>query len=360
MNTNNPIPITVLSGFLGSGKTTLLNKIINTNKGRKFALIINEFGEVGIDGKIIENYNEEIVEISDGCVCCVVQSDLLATINKVLERGNIDYILLEASGLAEPEPLLNTLVMMNSPKVKFDSMVTVVDIDNYENFCGEYKVVADQVKLADIVVINKVTDSNESKVADLTSKVKEINPYCSVIINTPDTPINIFVETGEWNLDRLTNLSTTSDHTEKHEHSHDNTHKDEDHNHSNEHSHLETEKNHSHSHEHNHEHHSGHHHHDHDDVDEVVFTTDKAINPNKMDAWLYNNFPANAIRSKGILRLKTPKGIENFVFQMVGANKSLVPMSEMTSTIPAQSVMVFIGKNLDKKLILESLESVGE
>ncbi len=350
------IPITVLTGFLGSGKTTLINKIINSDLTKKtkqkFALIINEFGEVGVDGKLIENYNEEITEISDGCICCVVQTDLVDTIQKIADRGDIDYILIETSGLAEPEPLMNTLVSINSPNLKFDSLVTVVDIDNYETFAKDYTVVDKQIALADVVVLNKSTDENQAKLQALKAKIAIMNNYCAFVVNDPNTPINIFVETNEWNLERLLgdkeDLGVKTNKTcNNHEHDH-GVCTNPEHNHSD---HEEQEHK-------EHKHHDDHTHHNHNQVDEVVWTSNKALDPNKLDFWLYNKFPVNAIRSKGILRLSTPSGISNFVFQMVGANKNLIPLSDETSQIPTQSIIVLIGKNLNKQEILESLDVV--
>jgi G3E family GTPase len=263
----------------------------------------------------------------------------IKTIAKLIDRGDVDYILIETSGLAEPEPLINTLVSFESQKSKFDSVVTVVDVENYETLGKEYKVIESQAKLADVVVLNKITKTNKSQSEKIKKSIALLNPYCSFVENTEGLPVNIFIETNSWNLDRLLNLDK-----EKHEHS-----------------------DHSHSHDlvngsgHIHDEHCGHldlHNHEHDEVDEVVFITPKALNPNKLDVWLYDEFPQNAIRSKGILRLDTPNGVENFVFQMVGANKNLAQLSKSTKEVPTQSIMVFIGKNLDKENIIKSLGKV--
>jgi G3E family GTPase len=349
--TTKQIPITVLTGFLGSGKTTLINKIIKNNPQFKFALIINEFGEVGVDGKLIENYSEEIMEISDGCICCVVQTDLLKTVVKLIDRGDVDYILIETSGLAEPEPLINTLVSFENPKAKFDSVIAVVDVENYETLGKEYKVIESQAKLADVVVLNKISESNKFQVEKLQKSIALLNPYCSFVENIEGLPVNIFIETNSWTLERL--LESNPENSEvKHEHSdHSKHHHSDD---------SASELGHVHDEHCGHSHQdSGHkHHHEHDEVDEVVFTTPIGLNPDKLDEWLRSEFPHNAIRSKGILRLNTPKGIESYVFQMVGANKSLTRLSQSTNQIPTQSILVFIGKGLDKKSILDGLEKV--
>lgn len=335
------IPITILTGFLGSGKTTLINKIIKQNPVIRFGLIINEFGEVGIDGQILDNPTEEITEISNGCLCCVVRSDLVEAIRKMVNTGKVDYIIIETSGLAEPEPIMQTFMTLNTDgfdtAIKMDSLVTVVDAINLEKNMAEFKVIKQQIGLADVVLLNKIDDFNEQKINELQQKIKETNPLASVLENTQSTPTNLFIETNTWNVEKLIEL-------ENHNH-HDN------HDHVNDH---ETCDNPSHDHLH-------HHKHEHGEVEEVVFSTDKPLDPFKMDKWLQGSFPAGAIRAKGILRLQSQNGINPFVFQMVGANKELVPFSNyFEGKIPKveNSSIVLIGKHLDKESILSDLAEV--
>ena len=335
------IPITILTGFLGSGKTTIVNQIIKQNPDIRFGLIINEFGEVGIDGQILDNPQEEIMEISNGCLCCVVRSDLVEAIQKMVNTDKVDYIIIETSGLAEPEPILQTFMSLKTDgfntAIKMDSLITLVDSLNLENNLVEYKVIGQQIELADVVVLNKVDDLATEKINQLKLLVKNLNPLGSVLINDKQTPTNIFIETGAWNVDKLIELEKQEriDHLHKH-HDHETC----------------TDPTHNHSHEHNHEH---------NDFEEVVFSTDKPLDPFKMDKWLQDSFPANAIRAKGILRLQSNNGISAFVFQMVGANKELIPFANyFTGEIPevTKSSIVLIGKNLDKQNILEELGKV--
>jgi G3E family GTPase len=337
-NIPNVILITILTGFLGSGKTTLVNQIIKQNPNIRFGLIINEFGEVGIDGQILDNPQEEITEISNGCLCCVVRSDLVEAIQKMVNTGKVDYIIIETSGLAEPEPIMQTFMTLktdgfNTP-IKMDSLVTLVDSLNLEKNLAEYKVIGQQIELADVVVLNKVDDLTSENIEELKLMVKNMNPFGSILVNDKDTPTNLFIETNAWNVDKLIDL-------EKHDH------KVHSHNHD-----TCTDPTHNHSHGHKHEH---------GEVEEVVFSTDKPLDPFKMDKWLQDSFPANVIRAKGILRLQSSNGISPFVFQMVGANKELVPFANYFSgKIPdvAKSSIVLIGKYLDKESILEGLGKV--
>jgi G3E family GTPase len=336
------IPITILTGFLGSGKTTLVNQIIKQNPDIRFGLIINEFGEVGIDGQILDNPQEEITEISNDCLCCVVRSDLVEAIQKMVNTDRVDYIIIETSGLAEPEPIMQTFMTLktdgfNTP-IKMDSLVTLVDSLNLEQNLAEYNVIGQQIELADVVVLNKVDNLASEKIEELKLVVKNMNSYGSVLINEKDTPTNLFIETNAWNVDKLIEL-------EKHDHA----------DHSNHHGHDQatcTDPTHNHLHEHKHEH---------SDVEEVVFSTDKPLDPFKMDKWLQESFPANVVRAKGILRLQSSNGLSAFIFQMVGANKELVPFANyFTGKIPkvTKSSIVLIGKHLDKKSILEELSKV--
>jgi G3E family GTPase len=335
------IPITILTGFLGSGKTTLINQIIQKNKDIRFGLIINEFGEVGIDGQILDNPKEEIMEMSNGCLCCVVRSDLVEAIQKMVNSGKVDYIIIETSGLAEPEPILQTFMTLGNDSfdtpIKMDGLLTIVDAINFEANLKEYKTIGQQVELADVVILNKVDSLDQTKLDELKTLVQNMNPLGSTLINDKDTPTNLFIETNAWNIDKLLELEKHDSHQHRH-HDHETC----------------TDPTHDHSHEH-------HHHHEHDDVQEVVFTTDNALDPFKMDTWLQKEFPANAIRAKGILRLQSSNGLSSFVFQMVGANKELIPLDKyFTGKIPeiTKSSIVFIGKNLDQKSIIQSLKGV--
>lgn len=330
-------PITILTGFLGAGKTTILNQIIEQNPGTKFGLIINEFGEEGIDGQLVQGDDEEIVELSNGCICCVVRKDLQDAAAKLVESGTVDYIIIETSGLAEPIPVAQTFEMDSlDGRVALDSIICLVDAENYKETMRQYEVGAVQIKAADIVLINKINPNSAPNVTEIKELIKQINPYAAIIENVGnDIDSKLLIETRKWNIDKLSNYSEEEKEAD-HEHQED------------QHEHMHEE--------HNHDEHE-HHHHEHFSVDEVVFTTNEPISADKINKWILEDFPANAVRAKGILRLEIFPGQHGlFLFQMVGATRMLVPFVPPRADFNREkSTMVVIGKHLDKEAIISSL-----
>ena len=343
-----PIPITIITGFLGAGKSTILNKIINENKNLKFGLIINEFGEIGIDGEIIESSGQEMVELSNGCMCCIVRSDLYSTVEKLITETEIDYILIEASGLAEPKPIADTFLMNDlDGRVSLEGVICLVDLDSFSIAKENYQVATDQLQFCDILVLNKYTQKQNEYKTDFMGKLKKLNPGVAVLENiNNEIDSKQLIDTGAWDIERLESYKEKEEQkekTKKHEHEH---HKQDDHNH-----------NHT---KHNEDH--GHHNHEHETVDEVVFISEKnmQLDPNKLDIWMTSNFPKNCIRAKGILKLKIGEnsGSDMFLFQMVGASKMLIPFIPVRKNCDlSYSRLVLIGKNLDKNKILTDLKN---
>ena len=178
------IPVTVITGYLGSGKTTLLNHILTGQQGRKVAVIVNEFGEVGIDGQlIVRDDDEQLIEFNNGCLCCTVRGDLIDTITKLQERaGELDAIIIETTGLADPAPVASTFFVSEEIRAstRLDSFVTVVDVVNLEKNLAQSVEAQEQVAFADIVLVNKVDLASEEAVARVERTVRSLNPLATI------------------------------------------------------------------------------------------------------------------------------------------------------------------------------------
>ena len=174
-----PIPVTILTGFLGAGKTTLLNYILKQQHGYKFAVIVNEVGKIGIDGMLVENQKEEVVEMNNGCLCCTIRKDLVKGVQNLLKKGGFDYLLIETTGIADPGPVAQTF--LNIPQlqklVRLDSIITVVDSEQIEKQMKETETARDQVTMADFVLLNKTDLVDEARLQNLESLVAELNPH---------------------------------------------------------------------------------------------------------------------------------------------------------------------------------------
>ncbi|MGL4759477.1 MAG: CobW family GTP-binding protein [Patescibacteria group bacterium] len=335
------INITIITGFLGSGKTTLINKIINENKDKKFGLIINEFGEVGVDAELVSSTEQEITEISNGCLCCVVRSDLIGAVEKMIETNKIDHLIIETSGLAEPGPIAQTFVMDNlNGRINLDSIVCLIDAQNFENNIKNYNILKEQIQTSDIAILNKIVDSNDNFNNNLRSFVNKINPQIAFLENTQTFSSKLLLETIENLEDSILEIESKKNKDSHKEHNHmDHNHKNHDHDHSH----------------HHHDHTESHgHHHEHEEFEEYLFKTPKSLDPAKLDKFFLNDFPKNVIRAKGFMNIKG----ELFLFQMVGATKNIEKYTPHANSMldKNSTYLVFIGKELDKDAIQERME----
>ena len=177
------IPVTVLTGYLGSGKTTLLNRILSEDHGKRYAVIVNEFGEIGIDNDLIVESDEEIYEMNNGCICCTVRGDLIRTVEGLMRRpGRFDAILVETTGLADPAPVAQTFFMDDDvrSKTKLDAVVALVDAKHLPLRLKDSTEAADQIAFADVVVLNKIDLVNEDELREVEAAVRAINPAARI------------------------------------------------------------------------------------------------------------------------------------------------------------------------------------
>ena len=199
------IPVTILTGFLGAGKTTLLNYILQQQHGYKFAIIVNEIGEIGIDGQLVENAREEIVQMNNGCVCCTVRTDLIKSVQALVRRGGFDYLLIETTGIADPGPVAQTF--LNIPQlqqyVQLDSIITVVDAEQIEQQMLEVETAREQIALADFLLINKTDLVDEAHLARIECMVAEINPHAqSFRTNRSQVNLKEVLDMAAFDVDR--------------------------------------------------------------------------------------------------------------------------------------------------------------
>ncbi len=216
-------PVTVLTGYLGAGKTTLLNRILTEQHGRKFAVIVNEFGEVGIDNDLIVDTDEEVFEMNNGCICCTVRGDLIRIIETLMRRRDrFDGILIETTGLADPAPVAQTFFVDEDvrAKTRLDSIITVVDAKHLLGEIDQAHEAQEQLAFADTIILNKVDLVSEEDIAAVEERIRRLNPTAAIIRSQRcDVDIAALLDRGAFDLDRILEIEPDFlDETHEHEH----------------------------------------------------------------------------------------------------------------------------------------------
>ncbi len=199
------IPVSILTGFLGAGKTTLLNHILREQSAYKFAVIVNEVGKVGIDGSLVENQRDEVVELANGCVCCTVRKDLVLGIQKLLKRGGFDYLLIETTGIADPGPVAQTFLNIPALQkyVQLDGIITLVDAENILRQLKETDVAEAQITMADTILLNKTDLVTEDRLNGVYDRLRKLNPHAAIIRSEHSkVKLNLLLDVHAFDVER--------------------------------------------------------------------------------------------------------------------------------------------------------------
>ena len=395
MNTNKQeAPVLLLTGYLGSGKTTLLNRILSNKKGIKFAVIVNDIGEVNIDadliqqGGIVNQQDDSLVALQNGCICCTLKMDLVQQLQDIIALQRFDYIVIEASGICEPGPIAQTIcsIPLMAPEVtakgypRLDCIVTVVDALRMRDEFGSgmdllkqnideediENLVIQQIEFCNIVLLNKVNEVSHEELGRVRSIVRELQPKAEIIdCNFGDVDLDKIIHTDMFDFDAVATSAKWIEEVEKHHD--DKDHDDED------------------SHDEHHEHHHHHHHHDEGEAEEYGIGTYVYYRRGPFELGLFDEFvarkwPKGIIRAKGVCYFRDEPDT-CYVFEQAGKQVNIRNAGQWYATMPKDELedfmvrnpglqrdwdeeygdrmqkLVFIGQHLDKELIAKELDA---
>ena len=395
------IPVLLLTGYLGSGKTTLLNRILTNKRGIKFAVIVNDIGEVNIDadliqqGGIVNQQDDSLVALQNGCICCTLKMDLVKQLQDIIALQRFDYIIIEASGICEPGPIAQTICSIPSmaPEVTehgypiLDCIVTVVDALRMRDEFGSgldltrqnideediENLVIQQIEFCNIVLLNKAAEVSPEELGRIREIVSTLQPKAEIIdCNYGDVELDKILNTGMFDFDEVATSATWIQEVEKYHDDEDDDDDDNEHEH-----HQEYERHHEHGHHH-------HHHHDEGEAEEYgigtyVYFRRRPFNLGLFDEFVARKWPKGIIRAKGICYFQDEKDV-CYVFEQAGKQVSIRNAGQWYATMPKDELeqfmernpglrrdwdeqvgdrmqkLVFIGQHLDKHLIASLLD----
>lgn len=379
------VPVLLLTGYLGSGKTTLVNRILTNRRGIRFAVIVNDIGEVNIDanliarGGVVDTKDDSLVALQNGCICCTLKMDLVDQITDLIAQQKFDYIVIEASGICEPEPIARTICSI--PQMggqytqygipRLDCIVTVTDALRLQSefACGEQlrrtdiddedieNLIIQQIEFCNIVLLNKESEVTVSEANRIREIIHALQPDAEIIgCDYGDVELDKILNTGMFNYGRVAGSATWIQELEKHHDDEDDDDDDED-----------EDGHHHHEHEHDHDHHHHHHHHDHENEEEgeaeeygigtFVYYRRKPFDLNKFDYFCDRRWPKSVIRSKGICYFKENTDM-SYLFEQAGVQKKLTEAGQWYATAPEEELQRFIAE--DPNLAADWDDEVGD
>ena len=372
---NKDIPVLLLTGYLGSGKTTLLNRILANRKGIRFAVIVNDIGEVNIDASLIreggivgQDDSGDLVALQNGCICCTLKTDLIRQVMELTDAGHFDYIVIEASGICEPAPIAQTLCAIpqmagpnpGRPLPRLDCIATVVDALRLKDEfgCGDSltrkdiddedieRLIIEQIEFCNMIILNKISEVSREEAANIKAVIRALQPDARILeCDYCDVPLDDIINTGLFDFDKVATSATWVKEIEGHEEEDDDDEDDHHHSHHDHHhdhhDHDDDDDDHDHDHHHHHHHHHGEGEAEEYGVQTFVYFRRRPFNFEKFDDLLARRWPKNIIRAKGVIYFSHNRDM-SLLFETAGRQKSVKEAGLWFATAPEEELRQFM------------------